>query len=70
MQQKECHDMHARDHSLLVGEEIYYRNFGDGPKWKKGCIFKMCGLVAHLIRDQDERLIRRHVDHIRKNHRF
>ena len=28
----------------------------------------MCGLVARLICDEDGRLIRRHVDHIQKNH--
>ncbi len=45
---------------------IYARGFGTGPKWISGSIEKVTGPVSYMVRLHDNRLVRRHQDHVRK----
>ena len=47
-------------------EDVYVRNFSTGAKWLIGKVVRETGPVSYLIVLNDGRLIRRHVDHIRK----
>ena len=67
-QQKTYHDTHAKERLLLVGEEVYFKDFTDNGKWKPGWIVKNCGAVARLVKSSDGKVVRRHVDHIRKRY--
>ncbi len=45
---------------------MYVRGFGTGPKWISGSIEKVTGPVSYMVRLHDNRLVRRHQDHVRK----
>ena len=57
---------HAKNRSFVVGEAVYFRNFGGGARWMAGHISSSVGNVSYEVTLSDGRSFRRHVDHIRK----
>ena len=50
-----------------VGERVYAKNF-HGPKWIPGEIIKIIGHLSYQVETQEGMILRRHVDHIRRNY--
>ena len=63
--QQDSHNKLAKERSLLVGDKVYVKNFGQGQRWLPGVILEVTGPVSFLVRLVDERIVRRHLDHIR-----
>ena len=51
-----------------MGDKVYSKNFGQGPKWMPGVIAESTGPVSFLVRLGSGQVIRRHQDHLRKRH--
>jgi len=67
--QKEAHDRHSQDRSLLVGDAVYVRNFGRGPTWLAGQIIEQPGPRKYKIRLADDGIVWcRHKDHVRRRY--
>ena len=64
--QKANHDQHARARQFAEGDTVYVRNFASGPKWLPGVVTATRGPLSYHVTLQDNRVIRRHVDHIRE----
>ena len=64
--QKANHDQHARTRQFAEGDTVYVRNFASGPKWLPGVVTATRGPLSYHVTLQDNRVIRRHVDHIRE----
>ena len=62
--QKAGHDQHARQRSF--GDTVYVRNFSTGLKWLPGVITAIRGPLSYLVTLLDDRVVHRHVDHIRE----
>ena len=63
--QKKHHDCHARECTFQIGDDVFVKNFGNGPNWIPGEIKEVRGPVSYGITVNDGRLLRRHIDHIR-----
>ena len=63
--QAEYHNKHAHDRQFNIGSPVYAKNFARGPPWLAGLIEGRRGQNAFVIKLDDGRIIRRHVDHIR-----
>ena len=63
--QKSNHDSN-RTTAFLKGERVYARGFGTGPKWVPATIDEVSGPVSYLVRLEDDRVVRRHQDHLRR----
>ena len=63
--QKTNHDQHAKARSFDIGDSVFARDFPTGTKWLPGVISKIKGPLSYVVKLEDERLVRRHVDHIR-----
>ncbi len=59
---------HVMISSIQIVLLLYCRNFSEGSKWLPGVITKVNGPVSFIIELQDSRLIRRHIDHVRKRY--
>ena len=57
---------HAKNRSFVVGEAVYFRNFGVGSRWMAGHISSSVGNVSYEVTLSDGHSFRRHVDRIRK----
>jgi len=67
--QKEAHDRHSQDRSLLVGDAVYVRNFGRGPTWLAGQIIEQPGPRKYRIRLTGDGIVWcRHKDHVRRRY--
>ena len=64
--QKKQHDERACVQKLVVGEEVYVRNYHGGEKWLPGVIEKRTGPVSFLVKLSDGRDRRCHQDQVRK----
>eukprot|EP00731_Ephydatia_muelleri_P017266 Em0010g364a len=62
--QKRDHDSHARPRSFQVSDPVYVRNFSGSPQWLPGVVEGFSKL-ALLVKMQDGRTCRRHIDHVR-----
>ena len=62
--QKRDHDSHARPRSFQVGDPVYVKNFSGSQQWLPGGVEGFSKL-ALLVKLQDGRTCRRHVDHVR-----
>ena len=58
--------MKVRNTEISLTVKMFVRNFSTGAKWLIGKVVRETGPVSYLIALNDGRLIRRHVDHIRK----
>lgn len=66
-QDRQCvtHDAHARMREVQVGEAVYARNFGRGPKWSPGVVVDIKGPASVWVELLDGCKVRRHIDHVR-----
>ena len=55
----------ATNREFEIDDEVYYRNFGIGPKWVAGVIEKRMGYAMYVIRLNDGSKVNRHIDQIR-----
>lgn len=73
--QKTQHDIHSSVRMFKPSDSVFIRNFSRSQKtipWLPGHIEMIRGPVSYTIRLADDRIIRRHIDHIRSrsvNHR-
>ncbi|PAA73574.1 hypothetical protein BOX15_Mlig008794g1 [Macrostomum lignano] len=66
-QQKEHHDCKARFRTFETGDAVLARDFGaNGGRWKPARVVGATGPTSYLCGfDGDDRVVRRHVDHVR-----
>ena len=57
-QQKRGHDTHAIPRSFTIGDSVYARNYGPGPKWLPGQVVETEGSVMFQLQLADGRVIR------------
>ena len=62
---RETHDRRAKQRNFTVGDNVYARNYRDGPKWLPGVLCQMEGSVLFQVKLHDGRIMRRHVDQLR-----
>ena len=65
MLQKERFDQHTKTRHFLSDEPVFIRYFGQGDTWLAGIISKSQGPRTYDVKLPDNRVLRRHVDHIR-----
>ena len=67
--QQKSHDAHCRARTLAVNDAVLVRNLPPGtyPIWQPGTIRQKVGPLSFEITLSDGRIIRRHLDHIRKS---
>ena len=66
--QQKSHNATAKDRKFSVGDKVYSKNFGQGPKWIPGEIVESTGPVSFLVKLVSGQIIRRHQDHLRVRH--
>ena len=64
--QKDHHDQHSYLHDIKEGEKVYVKDLPEGKTWLPGTISKKDGKVTYHILLDDGRIVRRHIDHVRK----
>ena len=66
--QKENHDMHTRQRSFQVGEEVYALNHRGMPKWIPGKVTAVLGPLTPIVMldDGTETRYHVHVDHVKE----
>ena len=64
--QKENHDMHTRQRSFQVGEEVYVLNHRGMPKWIPGKVTAVLGPLTLIVTLDDGTETRYHVDHVKE----
>lgn len=67
--QKLNHDTHVSDRQFNVSDQVFVRQFSQGNSpvtWIPGTVEAVRGPLSYLVRLLDGRLIRRHVDHVRR----
>ncbi|CAI5661061.1 unnamed protein product [Oreochromis niloticus] len=62
--QRLYHDRHAKERMFVIGDTVYTRNYGRGPKWIPGLIQEMTGPVSYLVMLGNGTVVRRHVDQL------
>ena len=68
-QQAAVHNQHSRARSFEVGDAVYVKNFSQNSSstpWIAGQVSYKFGTLNYEIALQDERRVRRHIDHIRE----
>ena len=67
-QQKMAHDNARARRTFEKGEKVYARYFGtgSGQKWIPAEIQEVSGPVSVMVKLQDNRIVRRHIDHVRR----
>lgn len=68
LKQKGQHDTHSKWRSFSPGDEVYTRNYSHGPRWIPAVVVDNTGPVSYTVQTGDGRVIRRHVDQMRKRH--
>ena len=64
--QKDGHDQHAKSRQFAVDNSVYVHNLTQGPRWLPGVITAVRGPLSYTVTLTDGRVVRRHVDHVRK----
>uniref|UniRef100_H3A350 Integrase catalytic domain-containing protein n=1 Tax=Latimeria chalumnae TaxID=7897 RepID=H3A350_LATCH len=59
-EQKERHDLYAKDTQFYVKAAVYVTNFSNGPCWLKGVITRKTGPVSYLVELLDGRVVHHH----------
>ena len=49
---------------MVIGDDVFIRNFGQGPTWLTGSIMDALGTCSYQVKLADGRIFRRHMDHI------
>lgn len=68
LKQKEQNDTHSKWRSFSPGDDVYTRNYSHGPRWVPAVVEETTGPVSYTVQTGDGRVMRRHVDQIRKRH--
>ena len=63
--QKENHDGKRELRTFEIDGEVYAQNFALGSKWVPGTICAIDGPVSYVVRLEDGRIWRRHIDQLR-----
>ena len=63
--QKQRYDQHTKARHFLPDERVFMCNFGQGDTWLAGIISKAQGPQTYDVKLLDNRIVRRHIDHIR-----
>ncbi|UYV76561.1 K02A2.6-like, partial [Cordylochernes scorpioides] len=58
------HDAMSKQKQFAVGSEVYFRNFANGPKLKRGRIMELLSSRHYLIEDEG-RYVKRHINQLR-----
>ena len=66
--QKQTHDHHAKHRNLEASDPVFIKDFSSPKSWQKGTVVQTTGPVSALVELPDGRVVRRHQDHLRKNH--
>ena len=64
--QKSHRDAHAPKHHFTIGDTVFVRDFPSGKNWLPDTLAQSKGPLSFLIKLDDGRVIRRHIDHIRE----
>ena len=62
--QKQRHDLHVKERTMMKGAQVYARNFNQGPKWVPEILHESNGPIAFEVELEDGRMWRRHHDHL------
>ena len=63
--QKQRYDQHTTARQFVPDETVFVHNFGGGDTWLAGKIVNAPGPRSYNIKLSDDRIVRRHADHIR-----
>ena len=63
--QKQSHDQQTKMRQFVPDEAVFVRNFAQGDPWLAGTIVNAPGPRSYNVKLFDNRMVRRHVDHIR-----
>ena len=63
--QKRNHDRSSQARQFAIGDPVFFCNFNSGSQWIAGVIIGLRGPVSYTVQLDNERIVRRHVDHIR-----
>ena len=64
--QKVAHDNRTRVQDFVIGDLVYVRNYGQGPRWLLGQVVEIAGSVVYTIQLEDGRRVKRHAEQLRK----
>jgi len=62
--QKSDHDVHARMQNFKEGDDVHIHSFDGKNKWCPGVVATKQGPFLYRITLNDDRVMRRHIDHI------
>ena len=65
MDQKANHDKGAKLRTFQVDDKVYVKNFARGAVWVPDVITAPNGPLSYLVKLHDDRVWKRHVDHVR-----
>lgn len=68
IRQAESHDVRTKQRDIEVGDQVYVKNFGTGPRWLAATVVEKRGSVSHTVQLEDGRVSQRHVDHLRRKY--
>ena len=63
--QEAAQEGQATPRNFTIGDCVYARNYGAGPKWLPGHVVKVEGSVLYHVKLRDGRVQRRHIDQLR-----
>ena len=63
--QKMYHDAHSRARDFKEGDAVYVCSFDGTNKWLPGTILAKQGPLSFKVTLDDDRVVRRHIDHVR-----
>ena len=66
--QKQTHDHHAKHRDFEASDPVFIKDFSSPKSWQKGTVVQTTGPVSALVELPDGRVVRRHQDHVWKNH--
>lgn len=68
LKQKEQHKAHSKWRSFFPGDDVYIHNYSYRPKWIPAVVQQNTGPVPYTVQTGDERVMRCHVNQIRRCH--
>ena len=64
--QQRNHNIHCKERKFVVGDSVFIRDFPSKKLWIPGVISSVEGPQSYHIMLMDDRIVHRHVNHIRK----
>ena len=64
--QKVGHDKSSHDRQFTLGDSVFAWNFATGPTWIAGSVTAEHGPCSFLVELSDGRVVKRHIDHVRR----